>query len=91
MASETQGKVEEILKELGRKIDQLIEDTKNAGDEVKEEVEKKIADLKKKKEKLEEDFQEYKRSERWHEAKVHFSAALQELKKGVESIFTKGS
>ena len=32
-AKETQGRVEEILKELGKKIDQLIENTKEAKDE----------------------------------------------------------
>ncbi len=89
MAKESQGKVEEILKEVGKKIDTLVEDMKGATDDVKEEVEKKIAELKVKKEKLEEDFQEYRNQEKWQDAKGHFHNALHELKRGVEAFFAK--
>ena len=89
MANETQGRVEEILREVGKKIDHLIEETREAKDGVRDELEKKISELKSKKEKLDEEFKHYKQHEKWQEAKEHFSSALHELKKGVEAIFVK--
>jgi Sec-independent protein translocase protein TatA len=89
MAKDSQGKVEEILKELGKKIDHLISETKDASSDVRDEVEKKIEELKVKKDKLEEDFKEYKQQEKWQDAKSHFSSALQELKKAIEAMFAK--
>ena len=41
---EDKGKVEDILTELGKKIDQLIAETKKAGADVSEEAKKKILD-----------------------------------------------
>ncbi|MFY0687283.1 MAG: DUF4164 family protein [Cyclobacteriaceae bacterium] len=89
MATETQGKVEEILRELGKKIDDLIVDTKQASEGVKDDIEEKIQDLKERKQKLEDEFNEYKEKEKWQDAKSHFSKALQELKQAVESLFKK--
>ena len=53
MAKETKGQVEQILTELGKKIDLLILETKDASKEVREDVEKKIVELKKRKKKVE--------------------------------------
>lgn len=89
MAKKSEGNVEEILKELGKKIDQLIEDAKEVKDDVRDEVEKRIADLKERKSGLEDDFEEYKQQEKWQDAKEHFFVALQELKKAAESVFKK--
>jgi len=89
-STDTQGRVEDVLKELGRKIDILIEDTKKATGSVRDEAEKKIEELKKRKTKLDEDFHRYKQQEKWQEAKSHFSTALHELKQAIESLFKKG-
>ena len=49
MAKDTKGQVEEILSELGKKIDLLIHETKNASGEVRDDIEDRIRDLKKRK------------------------------------------
>lgn len=86
-----QGKVEEILAELGKKIDHLIEETKRAGSNVSEEAEKKINDLKAQKEKLEDDFKNYSSGggEKWERAKIHLNEAATEIRRAFEAVFTK--
>ena len=85
------GKVAEILEELGGKIDQLISETKKAGNNISEEAEKKIQDLKQQKEKLEEDFKGYtsSSSEKWEHAKIHLNEAATEIRRAFEAIFKK--
>lgn len=90
MSEESKGKVENLLTELGRKIDHLIEEAKEASGDVREEVDQKIEELKQRKDKLEDEFQEFKNQERWQEAKVHFASAANELKQAVEKVFKKG-
>lgn len=93
MTNDTKGQVENILSELGKKIDQLLEETKGASVEVRADVEKKIKDLKKKKEKIEEDFSSYKdkNEDKWKGAKEHLAAAARELVKAAESVFSHKS
>jgi Sec-independent protein translocase protein TatA len=86
---ESKGQVENILRELGKKIDELIHETRGATDEVRDEIEKKIEELKKKKDTLEDDWEEYKKNEKWQEAKVHFSSAFSELRAALDTIFTR--
>ncbi|MEP0368500.1 MAG: hypothetical protein ABJN36_16605 [Cyclobacteriaceae bacterium] len=90
-AEDPKGQVENMLSELGKKIDHLIHETKGAKDEVRVEVEKKIKDLKKKKEKLEEDFSSYKdkNEDKWVDAKSHLAIALDELKKALGAVIKK--
>lgn len=89
MENGTKGQVENILAELGKKIDQLIVETKDASVDVRDEVESKIKDLKSKKEQIESDFNEYKDKNdgKWTEAKTHLSSALTEIKKAVDTVF----
>lgn len=89
--SDDNGKVEDILAELGKKIDQLIGETKKAGNNVSEEAEKKIQELKKKKEKLEEDFKGYSSNggEKWEHAKIHLNEAATEIRRAFEAMFKK--
>lgn len=89
MSNETKGQVENILTELGKKIDQLIEEAKVAGEDLREDVQVKIEELKVKKQQLEREFEDYKSSEKWKEAKEHFSQALGEFKKGFGTMFKK--
>jgi ribosome recycling factor len=88
MATEKSTKIEDILSELGKKIDVLIEEAKIAKDTVRDDLEVKIEELKKKKEKIEEDFEEYKQKESWQDAKNHFSNAIDEIKQAVESLIS---
>lgn len=93
MSNEHEGQVESILKELGKKIDQLIVDAKGAKDDVRDEVEAKIKVLKSKKEKLEDEYTEFKKKNesKWTEIKTHLGAAAEEIKKATEAAFKKNS
>lgn len=93
MSTDHQGQVENILKELGKKIDQLMEEAKGAKDELRDEVEEKIKDLKGQKEKLEGEYQEFRKKNegKWEEIKTHLSTAADEIKKAAEAAFKKNS
>jgi predicted nucleic acid-binding Zn-ribbon protein len=88
MASDTAGKVEDMLRELGKKIDHLIDEAKEAKDDIRDDLEDKIKDLKNKKEKIEVDINEYKDSEKWQETKEHFSNAMAEFRQAMEAMIT---
>ena len=82
------GQIEEILRELGKKIDQLIEDAKGAKDTIRDDIEIQIAELKNKKSEIEDNFKEYKQKDgRWDDVKDHLEKALSELKKAASSAF----
>lgn len=88
MANTKSGKVEDMLRELGKKIDVLIDEAKVAKDDIRDDIEEKIKDLKKKKDKIEEDISNYKKDEKWNEAKSHFTAAITELRQAMESLIS---
>ena len=87
----TKGQVENILAELGKKIDQLIEDAKGAKDNIRDDLEVKIDELKQKKSKIEDDFQSYqeKNEGKWDDVRDHLDNALTELKMAATSAFNK--
>lgn len=89
MSENTKGQVEQILAELGKKMDQLITETKKAGGDVREDLEVRIAELRQKKTKIEEEFSNYKdkNEDKWTEAKQHLGSAMIELKKAIEAVF----
>ena len=89
MEDKSRGKVEEILRELGHKIDILINETTSSSKEVRSELEKTIELLRIRKEKLEEEFNTYAGQEKWQTTKHHFDNAIDELKKAVEAILNK--
>lgn len=83
--------VEDILKELGRKIDILIEDAKGATEDIRGDIEEKIQELKSRKESLEGDIKNFASNNegKWTEIKVHLNSAAEELKKAAEAAFKK--
>ncbi len=87
----TKGQVEDILSELGKKIDQLIEDAKGAKDTIRDDIEIKIEELKEKKSNIEEEFNAYqeKHEGKWDDVKGHLEKALNELKMAAASAFKK--
>ncbi|MAJ50964.1 MAG: hypothetical protein CMB82_05035 [Flammeovirgaceae bacterium] len=89
MEDQSRGKVEEILSELGHKIDILINEATSSSKEVRSELEKTIQLLKTQKEKLEEEFNTYAGQEKWQTTKSHFGNAIGELKKAVEALLNK--
>ena len=89
MEDHSKGKMEDILRELGHKIDILINEATSSSREVRSELDKVIQSLKKRKEKLEEEFNTYKDQKKWQTTKNHFGNAIGELKKAVEVLFNK--
>jgi len=91
MAEDKKGQVENILKELGRKIDVLISDAKEAKDEIRDDIEVKISDLKTRKDTLEDEFEDFKQNNdgKWGEIKSHLKVAAEEIKKAAEAAFKK--
>ena len=91
MAGDTRGQVQDLLSELGKRIDVLIDEAKEAKDDIRDRVEQEIEELKVRRDKLEDEFQDFRDQEKWGEAKQHFMAAAGELKKAAEKIFSKKS
>lgn len=91
MSTDHQGQVEKILKELGKRIDELIFEAKNAKDEIRDDIEEKIQELKKKKSKLDDEYQSFKDKNegKWEEIKTHLGAAAEEIKMAAEAAFRK--
>ena len=89
MEDHSKGKMEDILRELGHKIDILINEATSSSREVRSELDKAIQSLKKRKEKLEEEFNTYAGQKKWQTTKNHFGNAIGELKKAVEALFNK--
>ena len=89
MEDHSKGKMEDILRELGHKIDILINEATSSSREVRSELDKAIQSLKKRKEKLEEEFNTYTGQKKWQTTKNHFGNAIGELKKAVEALLNK--
>ena len=86
MKDHSKGKMEEILRELGHKIDILIKEATSSSKGVRSELEKTIQSLKMRKEKLEKEFNNYAGQKKWQTTKNHFGNAIGELKKAVEAL-----
>lgn len=82
-------KVEDILAELGKKIDHLVAETKKAGSKVTDDMEKQIQKLKAQKEKLEKDMknQASNSGEKWGEARDHMNDAAAAINKAISVFF----
>ena len=89
MEDHSKGKMEEILRELGQKIDLLIKEATSSSKGVRSELEKTIQSLKMRKENLEEEFYDYTGQKKWQTTKNHFGNAIGEFKKAVEALLNK--
>jgi hypothetical protein len=85
------GKAEKLFSELGRKIDQILENTKDDRQEIKADIKEKIEELKKAKAKLENEFQEFTSNKdgKWTDVKNHMENAVNEIKSALDSVFRK--
>lgn len=83
---------ERILKDLGRKIDELVDKAKDATGDVREELDEAIEKLRKESLKFEDKVREARdRNEpKWQEAKVHLRSAMEEMNQAVQKMFRKG-
>lgn len=94
--------VEAILKDIGAKIEELIQLGAEAGGEAKEEIERKIQDLKEKKTTLEKEFMKGKAKveklynekkadaePNFTESAEHFKAGFSQLLEGIKVVLGK--
>ncbi|WP_420316201.1 hypothetical protein [Ekhidna sp.] len=82
-------KVEDILAELGKKIDHLVEETKSAGSKISDDMEEQIAKLKAQKEKLEAQIKDRSSNsnEKWVQARDHMNDAAAAINKAIGVLF----
>lgn len=94
--------VERLLRDVGSKIDELIEKGKEVSGEAGDEIDKKIVELKANKEGIERDFHDRKRKfeQSFHDKKramdpklkrsaAHFKEAFVHLNEAIKALFSK--
>ncbi|HYG38157.1 MAG TPA: hypothetical protein VD908_06040 [Cytophagales bacterium] len=91
MEKQEKGKAENLFSEIGRKIDEILENTKENREELKKDVKEKLVEVKKAKERLETEFQDFtsNRDGKWTQVKLHLDKALEEVKRALDSISKK--
>lgn len=89
--SDKKGQLESVLADLGKKIDQLIAETKVATADVREEMEKKVTELHQKRNQIEDEIRAYrdKNEPKWKEAREHLNNAAGEMKKALDKLFER--
>jgi len=83
--------VETLLSELGKKIDNLIQEAKQSGSKISEEMEEKIELLRQQKNKLEEEIRNRANNpgEKWIHAREHLNDAAEAMRRALEALFKK--
>lgn len=82
--------VEDLFRDLGKKIDQLIEKGKQSSEGVRKDLEKSIEEIRRNKEKLEKDFKDFAGDkEKWKAVEGSLENAAKELRNALEIIFSK--
>ena len=91
MEDQSQGKAEHLFKDIGKKIDELIEDLNAAKDQAKVDYADRIEELKRNAETLKGEFKNFKEThkDRWDEAEASLEKAGQELKNAFDAVFKK--
>ncbi|CAN5411539.1 hypothetical protein BH23BAC1_BH23BAC1_33960 [soil metagenome] len=86
-----QGKAEKLLRDLGKKIDELINKSFEERGELKEDLNRRIEELKRNKEKLESEIRGFVSNNegKWKDVESRLQNAVEELKKALEIIFQK--
>jgi hypothetical protein len=86
MEEKQEGKSEKFLKDFGKKIDQLLEEMKDAGKRMDVDLQKKYEELKESAERFR---KEAANKERWKEVEEGLKRAGEELEKTVKAAFKK--
>jgi len=82
--------VEDLFRDLGRKIDHLIEKGKQSSEGARFDLDKRVEEIRKNKEKLENDFKNFTGDkEKWKAVESSLENAAKELKKALETAFSK--
>ncbi len=86
METNQEGKAEKIFKEFGKKMDQFLEEVKDAGNRMETDFQSKFDELKAAGEKFK---KEAENKERWKEVESSLKKAAEELEKAFKSAFKK--
>ena len=91
MGRKPEGKAEKAFKKIGKKIDELLADLKEAGSHAEEEYADRIDELKGSGEKLKEEFSNFKvkHQDRIDEVEANLKKAGEDLKNAFSSAFKK--
>ena len=83
-----EGRAEKQFKNLGKKIDEILQDAKGFKDKAAQEFEGSIDELKKNRDSIEEEIKRIKDDDRWKEAMQNLENAGREIKKAFEAAFS---
>lgn len=90
MATDKKQSVEELLRDLGKKIDELIERGKGKSEGFGKEMDSRLEELRKNKEKLEQDFKRFTGdNEKWKSVEESLEKAAYEIKQVLKTAFGK--
>lgn len=89
MGRKPEGKVEKILKDLGKKIDELIADLKKVKGEAGVEFNSRVDELKRNRDSLENEFKKLRSDDRWKEVEQNLDNAGKDIRKAFDAAFKK--
>ena len=91
MSTNTQGSAEKFMQDMGKKLDELMEDLNAFKERAKVEYADEMEELKRNKDTLKEEFEGFreKHSDRFDEIQTSLENAARELGKAVEAAFRK--
>lgn len=86
-----EGKAEKKLRDLGKKLDQMIADLDELKSNLREKYGDRWEEINRNKSKLEDEFKQFKEKhkDRFEEAENNLERAAREIKKAFETIFAK--
>ena len=92
MGRKPEGQAEKMFKKVGKKIDELLADLKEAGANAEEEYADRIDELKRSGEKLKDEFSNFKdkHKDRIDDVEQNLKKAGEDLKNAFNSAFKKG-
>jgi phosphoglycerate-specific signal transduction histidine kinase len=88
METKEEGTAERFFKDFGQKLDQFIEEAKEASTRVEADLKNKYEELKIQAEKLKNDAEN---KERWKEVETSLKKAGEELERAIKAAFKKSS
>jgi hypothetical protein len=86
MDNKDEGKSEKFFRDFGKKVDQFVEEVKDAGDRAEVEMKKRLEELRQTGEKLR---GEMKDKEKWKEVEASLKNAGKELENAFKTAFSK--
>lgn len=89
-SQDKKGEMEQILAELGRKMDEIIQKARHASGDLQQEFSGKLDELNRSKEKLEEELKDFTQDEaKWKEVQARLQNAAHELRQAIELSFKR--